>query len=77
MEDLKGIFLNESSVLKEMARSVGGSRELFQGLLSLAANEKQKGTTKLSFFFVLCCKFHFITYLQTRVLKVSDFSPVT
>ena len=32
--------------MKEMARSVGGSRELFQGLLSLAANEKTKQNTQ-------------------------------
>jgi hypothetical protein len=32
--------------MKEMARSVGGSRELFQGLLSLAANEKKQNKTK-------------------------------
>jgi hypothetical protein len=50
MEDLKDILLfffclNESSVMKEMARSVG-CRELFQGLLSLAANEKTKHKNK-------------------------------
>lgn len=68
--------------MKEMARSVG-CRELFQGLLSLAANEKKtkktkkKGTTKSFLLSSFGCKFHFITYLQTRVLIVSDFSPVT
>jgi hypothetical protein len=54
---LKLFSSNESSAMKEMARSVGGSRELFQGLLSLAANEKnktkqntQKNGNQLKFF---------------------------
>lgn len=40
-------------------------------------NTKIKGTTKSFLLSSFGCKFHFITYLQTRVLIVSDFSPVT
>lgn len=43
-------------------------------------NKTQKKKEPQNSFFLLSsfgCKFHFITYLQTRVLIVSDFSPVT
>ena len=78
---------NESSAMKEMARSVGGSRELFQGLLSLAANEKTKQNTQkmgtnlnsLAFIFSLeLAKFllHHI-FRDTRPYSLRFLSAVT